>query len=76
MGRNHVTNCVLKYKLNQIYNADEFGLYRFQSIFFFHFKNKKCIGGKHSKVRLTVLAAANAINEKLPMFVIGKAKSV
>ena len=43
--------------------------------FFFHSKNKKCVGGKHSKVRLTVLAAANAINEKLPMFVIGKAKS-
>lgn len=37
-----------------------------------HLKSEKCIGGKHSKVRLTGLAAANAEGEKLPMFVIGK----
>ena len=37
-----------------------------------HFKNKRCSGGKFSKVRLTGLAAANAIGEKLLMFVIGK----
>ena len=35
-------------------------------------KGKKCSGGKHNKERLTGLAAANALGEKLPIFVIGK----
>ena len=39
-----------------------------------HFKSESCIGGKHSKVRLTGIAAAIAVGEKLPMFVIGKSK--
>ena len=37
-----------------------------------HLKSEKCIGGKHNKVCLTGMAAANAEGEKLPMFVIGK----
>ena len=41
----------------------------------FHLKNKKYVGVKHSKLRLTGLAGANVIWEKLPMFVIGEAKS-
>ena len=49
MGRNHVTNCVLKYKLNQIYNADEFGLYRFQSIFFSIPKIKNALVGSTAR---------------------------
>ena len=49
MGRNHVTNCVLKYKLNQIYNADEFGLYRFQSIFFSISKIKNALVGSTAR---------------------------
>jgi len=32
----------------------------------------KCIGGKHNKIHLTGIAAANAEGENLPMFVIGK----
>ena len=32
-------------------------------------------GGKNSKIRLTGMAAGNAIGEKLPMFVIGKSKN-
>ena len=69
-------NILSKYKLNQICNADEFGLfYRPQRNKFLYLKNKKCFGGKHCKLRLTGLASANAIGEKLPMFVIGKAKS-
>ena len=40
-----------------------------------HFKGQKCSGGKNSKVRLTGMAAGNAIGEKLPMFVIGKSKT-
>ena len=65
-----------KYELNQIYNADEFGLfYRAQPEKSLHLKDERCVGGKHSKLRLTGLAAANAVGGKLPMFVIGKSKS-
>ena len=35
-------------------------------------KKKKCSGGKHSKVRLIGMGAANAAGKKLPMLVIGK----
>ena len=64
-----------KYDLNQIYNADEFGLfYRAQPNKSLHLKNENCVGGKHSKLGLTVLTAANAVGEKLPLFVIGKSK--
>jgi len=38
-------------------------------------KDEKCIGGKLSKERLTILACANADgSEKLPLLVIGKSK--
>ena len=48
-----------KYDLNQIYNADEFGLlYRAQPNKSLHLKNENCVGGKHSKLRLT---AANTV---------------
>ena len=64
-----------KYDLNQIYNADEFGLfYRAQPNKSLHLKNENCVGGKHSKLRLTGLTAANAVGEKLSLFVIGKSK--
>ena len=61
-----------KYDLNQIYSADEFGLfYRTQPNKSQHLKNENCVCGKHSKQRLT---AANAVGEKLPLFVFGKSK--
>ena len=41
----------------------------------YHFKSQTCSGGKNSKVRLTGMAAGNAIGEKRPMFVIGKSKT-
>ena len=64
-----------KYDLNQIYNVDEFGLfYRAQPNKSLHLKNEDCVGGKHSKLRLTGLTAANAVGEKLPLFVIDKSK--
>ena len=64
-----------KYELNQIYNADEFGLfYRAQPEKSLQLKNDNCINGKHSKLRLMGLTAANAVGEKLPMFTIGKSK--
>ena len=39
-----------------------------------HLKNENCVGGKPSKLRLTRLRAANAVGEKLLLFVIGKSK--
>ena len=40
-----------KYKLNQICNADEFGLfYRAQPEKSLHLKDERCVGGKHSKL--------------------------
>ena len=64
-----------KYDLNQIYNAHKFGLfYRAQPDKSLHLKNENCVGGKHSKLRLTGLTAANGVGEKLPLFVIGKSK--
>ena len=61
-----------KYDLNQIYNADEYGLfYRTQPNKSLHLKNENRVGGKHSKLCLTGLTAANAVGEKLPLFVIG-----
>ena len=62
-----------RYKLKDIYNADDFGLF-YQGLpkKTLHLKGEKCSGGKYSKVRLTGMAAASASGEKLPMFVIGK----
>ena len=37
-----------------------------------HLKSEKCVGGKHSKVRLTGMAAANTVGDKLPMSVVQK----
>ena len=63
------------YKPRNIFNADEFGLF-YQALpkKTLHLKGEKCSGGKNSKIRLTGLAAANMIGEKLPMFVIGKSQ--
>ena len=60
-----------RYDLEDIFN--EFGLF-YQALpsKSLHFRGKRCAGGKLSKVRLTGMAASNAIGEKLPMFVIGK----
>ena len=64
------------YKLENIFNADEFGLfYQCLPNKTYHLSGEKCSGGKNSKVRLTGMAAASATGEKLPMFVIGKSKT-
>ena len=63
------------YSFENVYNADEYGLFyqclRNKS---YQLKTEKCSGVKHSKIRITGLAAANAVGSKLPMFIIGKAK--
>ena len=65
-----------KYKLDEIYNADEFGLFfRMQPYKSLNLRSEACTGGKHSKICLTAMAAANAMGDKIPMFVIGKSKS-
>ena len=63
------------YKLHQIYNADEFGLfYQAHPDKSLHLEKESFVAGKHSKVRLTDLAAANVLGDKLLMFVIGKSR--
>ena len=59
------------YDLNQIYNADEFDAQPNKSL---QLKTENCFGDKPSKLHLTGLTAANAIGEKLSLFVIGKSK--
>ena len=65
-----------RYPLENIFSGDEFGLF-FQYLpnKTFHFKKVKCSGGKHSRVRLTGMAAGNAKGERLPMFAFGKSKN-
>ena len=64
------------YKLEDIYNADEFGLfYQCLPDKTNHFSGGKCSDGKSSKIRLTGMAAANALGEKLLMFIIGKSET-
>ena len=61
------------YDLKDIYNAEEFGLfYQMHPEKSLDLKNEQCIGGKQSKVRITGMAASNALGDKIPMFVIGK----
>ena len=61
------------YYLENIFNADEFGLfYICLPNKTSHLKREKCSGRKHRKVRWTGLAAGNAYGERLQMFVTGK----
>ena len=63
------------YKLENVFNADEFGLlYQCLPTKTHHFSREKCSRGKYSKARLTGMAAASVTEEKLPMFVVGKSK--
>ena len=62
-----------RYKLKDTCTGDEFVLlYLGLPKKTMHMKGEKCRGGKHSKLRLTAMAAASAAGEKLPIFVIGK----
>ena len=63
------------YELKDTYNADEFGLfYKCVINKLYQLKSEKCSGGKLSKIRITGIAAANAVGDKVPMFVIGKSQ--
>ena len=64
------------YDLQNIYNADEFGLfYQMHPEKSLHLKKEKCIGGKQRKVRITGIVSSNALGDKIPMFVIGKSRN-
>ena len=57
----------LNYDLKDFYNADEFGL--FCQCFpnkTYQLKSEKCYGGKLSKICITCMAVANALDDKLP----------
>lgn len=64
------------YNEEDIFNADETGLfYKLSPDKTFKFKGEKCIGGKQSKVRLTVLLCSNSTGtEKRKLLVIGKSR--
>ena len=66
------------YTEDQIYNADETGLfYELLPNKTLHYRNEKCTGGKRSKVRISVLLCANKSGtDKLKPLVIGKSKNL
>ena len=63
------------YQLIDIDNAEKFGLF-YECIpnKTYHFNFEKCSGKKLSKIRIADLVVANAVGDKLPMFVTGEAK--
>ena len=66
-----------RYPLENMFNGDEFGLFcQCLPNKTLHLKGEKWPGGKHSKIRLTWLAAGNAYSDRLPMFVIGNANKL
>ena len=65
-----------KYKLDEVYNTDEFVLFFcMQPNKSLNFWSETCVGQKHSIICLTGMASANATGDKLRMFIIGKSKS-
>ena len=72
--KNRIPILLKEFKEEQIFNADETGLfYKCLPDRTHVFKNETCAGGKMSKERLSVLVAASMAGEKLPLLVIGKA---
>lgn len=72
--RNVWSNLRLSYSNEDIFNCDETGLfYKLTPDATLKFKGEKCIGGKQSKLRVTVLVCANMSGEeKRKLLVIGK----
>ncbi|KAE9528840.1 hypothetical protein AGLY_012415 [Aphis glycines] len=76
-SENILPNILKEYSSNDIFNADEFGLFfKLMPDKSLVFKREKCHGGKLSKERLSVLACTNATgSQKLRLLVIGKSKA-
>lgn len=72
--KSRLTTILKDYHPNDIFNADETGIfYHLQPDKTFEFKAKNCHGEKQSKEHLTALVTANMSGtEKLPLLVIGK----
>ena len=63
------------YELKDIYNADEFELfYKCVINKTYQLKSEKSTGEKLGKIRITGMTPANAVGDKIPMFVIGKSQ--
>ena len=63
------------YELKDIYNTDQFGLfYKCLINKTYQLKSEKCAGGTLSKIRITGMAEANAVGDKISMFVNGKSQ--
>ena len=77
LEKNYVTNYLVQIWPQLDLQRREFDFfYRAQPNKSLHLKNKNCVGGKHSKLRLTGLTTANAFGEKLPLYLIGKSKKL
>ena len=65
---------LMNYDRNDVFNSDELGLfYKLAPDRTMSFKGEKCVGGKLSKERITVLVCANMTGtEKRKLLVIGK----
>ena len=65
-----LSNC----KLKDINKNDEFAwFYECLLKKIYQLRSENCSGGKLSKIHITDLVVTNAIGDKLPMFVTGKA---
>ena len=65
-----------RYQLKGIFNTNEFGaFYQALSSKSLHFRDKRLSGGKHSKMRLTVMVTPNPLDEKILMFMMEKSAS-
>ena len=73
--KTHLLTILSRYKLQDIFKADEFSLFQALPNKTLELKREKYIGDKHSKVRHTGLSAANTAGVKLPLLAIGKAKN-
>ena len=60
------------YAKTDIYKVDDSGLFSKPLPIKLHLKNDKSTGSRHSKIRVTGLAAVNKNGVELPMFVTGK----
>ncbi|XP_025197514.1 tigger transposable element-derived protein 6-like [Melanaphis sacchari] len=76
-SENILPNLLKEYSLDDVFNADEFGLFfKLMPDKSLVFKHEHCQGGNLSKERLSVLACTNATgSQKLRLLVIGKYKS-
>ena len=64
------------YDLKDICSTDEFGLFcQCLPNKTYELKLENCYRGKLSKIHITGMVAANSLDDKLPMSIIGKAKN-